>query len=411
MGKGFPPYRNEDCKVVRGEKRDMARSKKGYSLVIVLVIMVMGVVVIGALSQYLGTSLLLATRSEERAINFYAADSGFEDTCFWIQNYRGLDEDKWIMTSGNESVWGVWERVPYVVNDRNVDVDVIQVGNYTYKVTSVASMNDTESTEIESYIVVTTLNLSPMGENAITSDSDILLLGQKGGVNGTVEYVGTLTCPGDPDCEDTIIDRWDTVTNYPEGIDYWPSTQNLIHYFLHQVNFLDPFPVDTIDVAVEPTIGPLFREGDLLIESTIKDAYTSLDGTENGISIYVRGDLTIGGAKDFTLNMSHKWIFCEGSITLSGKSSIVGTGAIISIGDLFFGPKSSSEEGQFLFLMSSEGGLQINPSSNFYGSVAGDVFVDLQPGTDMVWTDPKDAGFFFPSIQIPRYRTYDIIKE
>ena len=141
----------------------MARSKKGYSLVIVLVIMIMGVVIIGALSQYLGTSLLLATRSEERAINFYAADSGFEDTCFWIQNYRGLDEDKWIMTSGNQSVWGVWERVPYVVNGRTVDVDVIQVGNYTYKVTSVASMNDTESTEIESYIVVTTLNLSPLG--------------------------------------------------------------------------------------------------------------------------------------------------------------------------------------------------------------------------------------------------------
>ena len=67
-------------------------------------------------------------------------------------------------------------------------------------------MNDTVSTVIESYIVVTTLNLSPLGDNAITSDSDIELLGQKGGVTGLVEYVGELTCPGDPGCEEVKRD-------------------------------------------------------------------------------------------------------------------------------------------------------------------------------------------------------------
>jgi hypothetical protein len=339
---------------------------------------------------------LLATRSEERAINFYAADSGFEDTCFWIQNYKDLPEFK---PSGENQ----WERDPYVVNGRTVDVDVIQVGNFTYKVTSSASMNDTVSTVIESYIVVTTLNLSPLGDNAITSDSDIKLLGQKGGVQGSIEYVGILDCPNDPNCEDTVNG---TMTQYPEGIDYWPSTQNLIHYFYHQVDNLEPFPVDTIDIAVNSTIGPLLRMDDLLIESTIKDAYSSLNGT-----VYVKGDLTIGGAKDFTLNLSHHWIFCEGSIDMFAKSSVVGTGAIIAIGDIFFGPKSSSEEDQFLFIMSSEGTLQINPSTNFYGSIAGDIDVKLFPDVYMVWTDPKEAGFFFPSIQIPRYRTYEIIQE
>jgi hypothetical protein len=378
----------------------MTRSKKGYSLVIVLVIMVMGVVIIGALTQYLGASLLLATRSEERAINFYAADSGFEDTCFWIQNYKGLNSSKWIQSVGNESVW---ERIPYVVNGRTVDVDVIQVGNYTYRVTSSASMNDTVSTVIESYIVVTTLNLSPLGENAITSDSNIKLTGQKGGVTGSIDYVGILDCPNDPNCEDTVNG---TMTQYPDGIDYWPSTQNLIHYFYHQVDGLAPFPVDNIDVAVTPTIGPLLRMEDLLIESSVKFAYSSLNGT-----VYVKGDLNIGGAKDFTLNLSHHWIFCEGKITMDAKSSIVGTGAIIAIGDVFFGPKSSSEEGQFLFIMSSEGSLQINPSTDFFGSIAGDIDVRLFPDVWMKWSDPKEAGFFFPSIQIPRYRTYEIIKE
>jgi hypothetical protein len=381
---------------LRGGIRDMARSKKGYSLLIVLVVMFMGVVIIAALSQYLGSSLLLATRSEERAINFYAADSGFEDTCFWIQNYKGLEAFEPI---GENQ----WKRVPYVVNGRTVDVDLIQVGNFTYKVTSSASMNDTVSTVIEAYIVVTTLNLSPLGDNAITSDSDIELLGQKGGVQGSVDYVGVLTCPGDPGCEDTING---TVTQYPDGIDYWPSTQNLIHYFYHTVDHLEPFPADTIDVSVNSSIGPLLRMGDLLIESSIKDAYSTLNGT-----VYVQGNLDIGGAKDFTLNLSHHWIFVEGMVRMWDKSTIVGTGAIISIGDLFFGPKTSSDPDSFVFLMSSEGELQINPSSDFYGSVAGDVKVDLFPGTNMVWTDPEEAGFGFPSIQIPRYRTYEIIKE
>jgi hypothetical protein len=382
----------------------MTRSKKGYSLVIVLVIMVMGVVIIGALTQYLGSSLLLATRSEERAINFYAADSGFEDTCFWIQNYKGLNSSKWIETTNNQSVWGVWERIPYVVNGRTVNVSVIQVGNYTYRVTSSASMNDTVSTVIESYIVVTTLNLSPLGENAITSDSNIKLTGHKGSVEGSVDYVGILECPNDPNCEESING---TITQYPDGIEYWPSTQNLIHYFFHQVDGLEPFPVDTIDISVNSTIGPLLREGDLSIQSTVKNAYSSLNGT-----VYVKGNLNIGSTnKDFTLNMSHHWIFCEGEIDMTDKSAIVGTGAIISIGKLTFGPKSSSDADSFLFLMSSESDLIIHPSSNFYGSVAGDVDVRLFPGTDMVWTDPKEAGFFFPSIQIPRYRTYEIIKE
>ncbi|MDR9460071.1 MAG: hypothetical protein RI591_08040, partial [Dehalococcoidia bacterium] len=100
-----------------------------------------------------------------------------------------------------------------------------------------------------------------------------------------------------------------------------------------------------------------------------------------------------------------------GMVRMWDKSTIVGTGAIISIGDLFFGPKTNSDPDSFVFLMSSEGELQINPSSDFYGSVAGDVTVDLFPGVEMEWTDPKEAGFEFPSIQIPRYRTYEIIKE
>ena len=375
----------------------MTRNKKGYSLLIVLVVMFMGVVIIGALSQYLGSSLLLATKSEERAINFYAADSGFEDACFWVQHYQELPG--WNSSGENQ-----WEREPYVVNGRTVDVKVVQVDDDAYKVTSSASMNDTVSTVIESYIGVTSLNLSPMGDNAITSDSDVLILGQKGGVVGQVEYVGDITCPGDPNCEDSINGP---MIYSPDGIAYWPSTQDLMDYFFQYVNDLDPFPVDTINVNVDPIIGPLMRDGDLSIYSTQKNVSASLNGT-----VYVKGDLNLGkSGKDFTLELDHNFIFCEGSIFAKSKCAITGTGAIIAIGDMFFGPKSSSGEDDFLFIMSSEGEVQINPNSDFYGSVAGDTTVDLFPGVHLIWTDPAEHGFEFPVFEKLWYRTYEIVKE
>jgi len=354
----------------------MARSKKGYMLALVLVIMVMGVVIIGALSHYLGASLLLATRSEERAINFYAADSGFEDACFWVQKYMSLP-------GWNSSGEDQWKREPYVVNGRTVNVNVTQVDDDVYKVTSSASINDTVSTVIESYIGVTTLNLSPMGDNAITSDSDVEVIGGKGGVIGQVEYAGSLRCPGDPDCDDSIDGP---INYYPGGISYWPSTQDLKDYFFSMVNDLEHFPVDTIWVNENPIIGSLMRDGNLEIKSEGDGVVASLNGT-----VYVKGDLFLGhDKKDFTLELNNNFIFCEGAIFAKDKCAIRGTGGIIAIGDLFFGPKSSSGDDEFLFLMSSEGEVQVNPNSDFYGSIAGDTVVELFPGVELIWTDPAE---------------------
>lgn len=65
---------------------NMARSEKGHVLPLALVIMTVGVIIIGALLHHLNTSLSLASKSEERAITYYAADAGVEDAMWRLLN-------------------------------------------------------------------------------------------------------------------------------------------------------------------------------------------------------------------------------------------------------------------------------------------------------------------------------------
>ena len=86
---------------------NMAKNKKGYVLTMALVIMTVGAIIIVALLNHLNTSLLLSSKSEERAITYYAADSGFEYAFFFLQQGKEL-------TGWNETEEQQWEREPYV---------------------------------------------------------------------------------------------------------------------------------------------------------------------------------------------------------------------------------------------------------------------------------------------------------
>ena len=389
----------------------MVRKEKGFILLLALIIVTISAVIMGGFFLYLNASLSASGRSEERSVTYYAADTGFEDAIFWLEQGKELAE--WVWNEEEQQ----WEREPYEIYDRTVDVSVVEdLGNLTNKITSTAtSTNSSTSTTIEAYVLCRLFDLSPFGENAITSQGDIEILGQKGGVQGNVTYVGSLDCPGDPNCEETING---TVTQV-ESIDYWPEGWEAYDYFYNDVDHLDPFPYDIIDVAVTPVIEPLYREGNLLIRSSTIGTSTTLNGT-----IYVTGDLVIGGAKDFTLNLNGQTIFAEGTreidpgtgeeydtIYFQSKCTIAGSGAIIALGNINFGPKIQTGEEDFVFLMSVEGMTTLNPMNDFHGSIAGDAKVDLFPGVDLVWIDPADAGYEFPEGEfMTRILTYDIIK-
>ena len=366
---------------------NMAKNKKGYMLPLALVIMTVGAIIIVALLNHLNTSLSLASKSEERAITYYAADSGFEDAFFFLQQGKGLGN--WTETGAQQ-----WERDVYEINDRTVAVSIVEdTGNQTYKITSTATTDSGSSTIIESYVFEQTFDLSPFGDNAITSNGDITI--QPGSVIvGDVLYTDSIGGEENINGNVTPVDE----------IDWWLSTEEYIDYFLSQVDDSDPYPNPSIDANSISNIGPLYRQGDL-------DIYSSQDGktlTLNG-SIYVTGDLNIGGPKDFTLDLNDQTIFVEGCLTIGGATNIAGSGCLIAIGDVFFSPNIASGADDFLFTMSIEGCTQLNPGSTYYGSIAGNAEVTLQPGIQLEWIAPDSVGFELPSGE-PQQEilTYDI---
>ena len=125
------------------------------------------------------------------------------------------------------------------------------------------------------------------------------------------------------------IDEWET---FPVDAD-WPTGEQLSDFYFGQVEGLDPYPDDIIDVGsgteVDPyLIGPLYYVGDLLqIKSSQVNAVAVLTRTvETPGVVYVAGDLEIGKtAQDFTLDLNGQTIYVEGDIDMGGKCTIRGS--------------------------------------------------------------------------------------
>ncbi len=205
-----------------------------------------------------------------------------------------------------------------------------------------------------------------------------------------------------------------------DGIDWWPETWALAEYFRDQVDISKPFTMDFIDVSVNSTIGPLYRDGDLEIKSSVNGVSASLAGV-----VYVTGDLTIDGNRAFTLNLSDQVIFVENKdadigdsigkgqadVLINDYCTLSGSGAIFAIGDIWFMPKLITSPQDFTFIMSIEGWLNMQPSGSFYGSVAGNLAVDVSPNNYIERTSGDDFWntFYDPDPVILKILTYDII--
>ena len=395
----------------------MARHKKGHVLLLALVIIAIGALIMGALLVYLNTSLSASENSEERALTYYAADAGFEDGYFFLQ--QDMDLEGW-----NEAGDSSWKREQYAINDeivKDIDVSVDEVAvNQTYKITSTATTHSGESTTIESYVLKSQLNLSAFGADAITSNCSVRVQpfggqsGDKGEILGDVRYVHdppscNLTCPVfDPLCE-KMINGTSVPDPPPPGIDWWPEAEELQYVFGYLAKDAYAFTEDTLDVSVHSNIGPLYREGDLniLSTSTVEDVDLFLDGI-----IYVTGNLKIGKTnQDFTVHLGNQTIFVEGYIEVGGKTTITESGSIIALGDITFQPKMQSGDNDFIFIMSVQGEVKLLPDGDFWGSVAGHDHVQVQPLNIIGHRDPQGVGFVFPgSDPIFDILTYNIIK-
>ncbi|HEY93186.1 MAG TPA: polymer-forming cytoskeletal protein [Dehalococcoidia bacterium] len=371
--------------------KEINKEESGQTFILVLILLLLGGLIIASLLGFMSTGLTVGRVYEERMDELYAADSGVEDA-LWHIKYKKLAT---LFVGYDPNDYDTEYHYPdsLEVNNKDVDVAIQNINEITYRIESTATSPDTgSSTTIESYIEI--LDMDFFLDNAITSRGAVGLGG--GGEAESYVYDGDVVyCTGDRPPDDQVIAG-------PLGIDGevinecvdFPSLQQMSAFYREQVKDETPYDDPTWDLKDDTNIGPLYRNGDLNIIST---------GNNTGVlqgTVFVKGNLNIGKTnQDFTLDLNMNTIFVEGviingefidgEIDIGGKCTITGTGCIIAWGDIYFSPKINSSPDQFVFIMSIKGTTTFNPgapSSDFYGSIAGDIDVGLWPGKNLSWT-------------------------
>jgi len=113
-------------------------------------------------------------------------------------------------------------------------------------------------------------------------------------------------------------------------------------------------------------------------------------------TIYITGDTLIKPNKEMTLDLNGHTIFVASDTTgqpalwIGGQCNIEGPGCIVAIGDIYFEPNIAAGMTDPIFIMSVSGETLLQPGGDFYGSVAGNVEVQLQPGTSINYPEEED---------------------
>jgi hypothetical protein len=349
----------------------LIRDEKGQAMILAVILLLVGGLAVSSLLSYMGTGLFVGQVYEGRVAELYAADAGVEDAVWKIQN-----QDGYLPCSPSSSP----RTYNITINDKNVAVNITSEFSaenltYIYRVVATAT-GDGSGTQIDAYINGESRygDYSGILNNVLTSQGDIEL---SPGVNIT-------PLEGDHS----------PVDYYPGD---WPPQEELVEFYLEQVEDVEPYGSDTIDInGVDMELGPLYRDGELEIVNTSNTPATlTLTGT-----LYITGDTLIGKTgKDFTLDLNGHTIFVasnssdpQKALWMGGQCNIEGFGILIAVGDIYFEPNIEGGMTDPIFIMSISGTTTLNPGGDFYGSIAGSVEVDLQPGSSLNY--PEDEGWF-----------------
>jgi len=354
----------------------LIKDEKGQTLIMALILLVIGGLIIAPLLSYMGTGLITGGVYERKADELYAADAGVEDAIWKIQQGIGLC----LYQSKNYTITNV--------NGKKVDVTITYTHEdeqgVAYLIESTAT-GDRSGTEIEAYVIGTTVygDFSGITDNVITSQGEIDIKG--------------LVTPSEGEHA--------PAANYTGA---WPTADEIAAWYFEDVEDEEPYDSDTLDLyGVNRERGPLYRIGTLEIKNSLNpEATLTLTGT-----IYITGDTLINPTKDLIIDLNGHTIFVasnssdpQKALEIGGKVTIIGPGAIIAVGDIYFAPDGDvggNEEPVFVFSISGETLLQ--PGGDFYGSVAGSVEVTLQPGTSLNFPETGFGVLNFPGCTAGRF--------
>ena len=351
----------------------MLGDETGAALAMALILLLIGGLMTAPLLSHMGSGLIAGEIYEARTAELYAVDAGVEDAIWKIQNSDGYLPCSPGSPARNYTITDI--------NGRNVGITITSVALYqgitnltgTYLVESTTAGNGS-GTQIQAYID----GVNKYGDygdilgNVLTSQGEIDLapgtnITPSEGEHSPVEYYG----------------------------DDWPTAEELIDFYLEEVEDEEPYDSDLLTLDSDMELGPFYRDGELEIKAGTKDVTLTLTGT-----VYVSGDTIIGSTgQDFTLNLNDHTIFVasnssdpQKALWIGGKCTVVGSGVIITIGDMYFEPNTEAGVTDPIFVMSVSGTTNVQPGGDFYGCIAGSVEIDLQPGTSVNY--PESGGWY-----------------
>jgi len=342
----------------------LIRDEKGAALAMALILLLIGGLITAPLLSYMGTGLLAGEVYEERTAELYAVDAGVEDAVWKIQNSDGYLPCSPGSPPRNYTITDI--------NGKNVDITITSVALYqgttnltgTYRVESTTTGNGS-GTQIEAYIEGVNIygDYGDILGQVLTSQEEIVL------------KPGTEVYP--PEGEQGPVEYYDND---------WPTAEELAEFYMEDVAGEESYGSDMLELNSDMELGPFYRDGDLEIKAGTAGVTLTLTGT-----IYVTGDTLIGSTgKDFTLDLNDHTIFVvsdsadpQKALWIGGKCTVVGSGVIISIGDMYFEPNTEAGVTDPIFVMSVSGTTSVQPGGDFYGSIAGSVEIELMPGTSI----------------------------
>ena len=368
--------------------KKLVRDEKGMALILTLILLIIGGLIVAGLLGHMGAGLLSGEVYGRRTAELYAADAGVEDAIWKIQQGK-------VAACPAQPI-----EPPYNinVNGKNVTVYIeYDVDTGMYKITSIAITDGNgdggiaaidSSTTVESYVSSLYMDFSALLDHAIVS-YDTIDIQPNNFVDGDVWL---------PDEDNLEIHDPSAITGEVKDEDdlsiTWPTAEQLSAYYYEDVEgTYDPGP--SIDVKYTDTIGPCYRDGDLVVDNTGEPDTLVLEGT-----VYVAGDLDFnqsGTSKNYTVDLNGHTIFAEGGINFpSHVVGISGPGCIIAVGDIDFQPSIAGDD--FVLVMSITGTVNFQPSGDFTGCIAGNMHVQLQPGCTINWISPEGKGLDFPGV-------------
>jgi hypothetical protein len=361
---------------MKASAKRLARDEQGRVMMLVLVLLVVGGLMLAPLLGLMSTGLTAGQVYENSTDGLYAADAGVEDALWKIDNQ--VEQVKYLYCPGGNHSWSYPEPgdPQFEINGKSVEVTITYVNNTTYQVISTATGNR-GATQIEAYVTCT------------ASDYDF---------SGMLEHIAISQNETDIKKKVTLV--------YPEGAGVvenytgdWPTGELLGGYYWEDVENVTEWGSGTIELnGNNMDLGPLYRDGSLeILNSSSTPATLTLTGT-----IYITGDTLIGqnGKDTVTLDLNGNTIFVSSNtsgsqkaLIIGGKCTIMGPGAIISVGDFYFAPKAQAGgEEESIFALSVSGTTSMQPSGTFYGALAGSVEVEVKQGTNPIITYPQ-GGF------------------